>query len=82
MGASQEDLWRIYRGHYGAMLVSLSLYREGIQIRHEITVFDTVCKLEGAELPLWAVSDAMAARRQREFDTYGPTLRDLVDAVI
>ena len=82
MGASQEDLKRIYRGHYGAMLVSLSLYHKGIQIRPEITVFDAVCKLEGAELPFWAVSDAMAARRQRELNTYGPTLQRLVGAVI
>ncbi|KAJ5670955.1 hypothetical protein N7507_000082 [Penicillium longicatenatum] len=82
LGASEEDLRRIYRGHYAAMLVSLCLYRKGVRIRPEITVFDAVCKFEGIEQPFWAGSTEMEARRQWELDEYGPELQQLVAAVI
>lgn len=82
LGASDEDLRRVYRGQYAAMLVSLCLYHKGIRIRPEITVFDAVCKFEHTERPFWAVSDVMEARRQRELAEYRPELQRLVDAVI
>ncbi|KAJ5526390.1 hypothetical protein N7494_013040 [Penicillium frequentans] len=82
LGANEEDLRRIYRGHYATMLISLCLYRKGVRIRPEITVFDAVCKLEGIEQPVWAGSTEMEARRQWELDEYGPELQHLVAAVI
>ncbi|KAJ5914956.1 hypothetical protein N7504_003839 [Penicillium tannophilum] len=82
LGANEEDLRRIYRGHYATMLISLCLYRKGVRIRPEITVFDAVCKVEGIEQPVWAGSTEMEARRRWELDEYGPELQHLVAAVI
>jgi hypothetical protein len=82
LGASREDLRRIYRGHYAAMLISLSGYRRGIRMRPELAVFDAVCKLESAPLPFWASSYGMNARRERELDAYGPSLERLIDSAI
>jgi hypothetical protein len=82
LGASQEDLRRIYRGHYAAMLISLSLYHKGIRMRPEITVFDAVCKVENAPLPFWAISNEMKARREGELSAYGPSLQHLIGAVV
>ncbi|KAH0536654.1 hypothetical protein FGG08_006480 [Glutinoglossum americanum] len=82
LGASQEDLQRIYRGHYAAMLISLSGYRKGTRVRPELTVFDAVCRLENAPLPSWASSDGMNARREGELDAYGPSLEHLIDSII
>jgi hypothetical protein len=82
LGASADELHRLYRGHYAAMLVSLSLFRGGIYIRPELTVFDAVCRLEGVGLPAWALSSDMVARRRGEQEAYGLGLQRLVDAVI
>ncbi|KAJ5930337.1 hypothetical protein N7466_005830 [Penicillium verhagenii] len=82
LGASDEDLRRLYRGQYAVMLASLCLYRKGTWIRPEITVFDAVCKFEGVEQPTWAASPEIEVRRQRELDEHGPELRRIVDAVI
>jgi hypothetical protein len=81
-GASSTDLERLYRGHYATMLVSLSAYRVGCQIRPELTVFDAICAAEGVATPLWASSDDMLIRRQRELLEYGPALLALVNAII
>lgn len=82
LGANEEELRRLYRGHYAAMLISLCLYRKGVRIRPEVTVFDAVCKFEGIEQPVWAGSTEMEARRRWELEEYGPELQHLVAAVI
>lgn len=82
LGASEEELGRIYRGHYAAMLISLSLVHKDVQIRPEITVFDAVCNFENATIPVWALSDSMNARRNAELAEYGPSLQRLIHALI
>ncbi|KAH7151007.1 hypothetical protein DER46DRAFT_638731 [Fusarium sp. MPI-SDFR-AT-0072] len=67
-GASQEDLFRLYRGHYAAMLISLSLSARHRAIRPELVVFDAVCRLDDVPIPKWATSEVMESRRQAELE--------------
>jgi hypothetical protein len=80
--ASQEDLSRLYRGHYAAMLISLSLSARHSAIRPELVVFDAVCRLDHVPVPKWATSDVMESRRQAELEAYGPTVLRLISAII
>ncbi|PNP85356.1 hypothetical protein FNYG_01185 [Fusarium nygamai] len=81
-GASPEDLSRRYRGHYAAMLISLSLSARHSAIRPELVVFDAVCRLDDVPVPKWATSDVMEARRQAELVAYGPSILKLISAII
>ncbi|KAF8421365.1 hypothetical protein EV426DRAFT_608894 [Tirmania nivea] len=66
LGATAEELARLYRGHYAAMLVSLNRYQGGQGLRPEMLVFDVMCRREGAEIPGWAMGEEMVERRRRE----------------
>jgi len=66
LGATEEELSRIYRGHYAAKLVSLNRYQGGQGLRPEMLVFDAMCRREGVEIPEWAMGEEMAERRRRE----------------
>ncbi|KAG6979708.1 hypothetical protein FOFC_17739 [Fusarium oxysporum] len=81
-GASQEDLFRLYRGHYAAMLLSLSLSARHSAIRPELVVFDAVCRLDDVPIPKWATSDVMESRRQAELEVYGPSVLKSIGAII
>lgn len=82
LGASPEDLELLYRGHYAAMLVSISAHRIGVKIRPEMLVYHAVCKSEGVTLGAWATSADMEERRQRELQALGRRVTNLVDAVV
>ena len=79
--ASEEDLARPYRGHYAAMLVSLSLHKKGIRLRPEILVFDALCRLEGVDRPSWATSAELQLRRAEE-QRISPAVDESIEAVI
>ncbi|KAI7758950.1 hypothetical protein LZL87_009945 [Fusarium oxysporum] len=81
-GASQEDLFRLYRGHYAAMLISLSLSARHRAIRLELVVFDAVCRLDDVPIPKWATSEVMESRRQAELEVYGPSVLKSISAII
>lgn len=81
-GANQEDLVRLYRGHYAAMLISLSLVHRRASVRPEVTVFDAVCKLDNVKVPDWAYSGQIEGRRQAERHEYGASLQNLISAII
>ena len=66
LGATEEELNRLYRGHYAAMLVSANRYQGGQGLRPEMLVFDAMCRREGAEIPGWAMGEEMVDRRRRE----------------
>ena len=82
LGAGPEDLDRLYRGHYAAMLVSLSAHRIGVRVRPEILVYEAVCRSEGVAPGPWAMSRGIQSRRQMEVDLLGPRVFHLVDAVV
>lgn len=83
LGATPEELGRLYRGQYAAMLISLSLFHPGVRIRPELSVFEAVCKLEGKNLPSWLSSDIrLQAQKDEEAHVYGPSLCPLIDAII
>jgi hypothetical protein len=81
-GAGAQDLDRLYRGHYAAMLVSLSFASQRPNIRPELAVFEAVCMLESVMVPDWLSSPAMEARREAETQAYGPSLQRIIHALI
>jgi hypothetical protein len=81
-GASVPHLDMMYRGHYVAMLISLSFASQRPSIRPELTVFEAVCELENVLVPDWAFAPAMEARREAEIQAYGPSLQRVVQALI
>ena len=81
-GASLRDLARLYRGHYAAMLVSLSLHRHGLRLRPELLVHDALCASEGVEKPAWAREPWASQRKAEELTECGSCGRALVDAII
>ncbi|KAI3316628.1 hypothetical protein HD806DRAFT_423418 [Xylariaceae sp. AK1471] len=81
-GASSPDLDRLYRGHYAAMLISLSFASQQPSMRPELTVFEAVCELENVSVPDWASSPAMEARREAEIQAYSPSLQRIIQALI
>ncbi|KAJ3506680.1 hypothetical protein NLJ89_g6741 [Agrocybe chaxingu] len=82
LGARVEELGLLYRGHYAAMLVSLSAHRVGVRIRPEMLVYDAVCKSVRANAGAWASSADMEERRQRELEALGPRVMNLVAAIV
>lgn len=83
LGASLEDLSRLYRGHYATMLVSLSVHKSGIHVRPELAVFRALCKLETGEVfPQWLSSDSLRARQREEDALIGQRGQALVEAII
>lgn len=66
LGATEEELNRLYRGHYGAMLVSLNRYQGGQELRPEMLVFDAMCRREGVEIPEWAMGEEIVERKRKE----------------
>ena len=83
LGASGEDLLRLYRGQYVAMLVSLSEHKAGIRIRPELTVFKAMCGVEGVrESPAWLRDMSMAEREAQEATMLGARGMALVQAAV
>jgi hypothetical protein len=83
LGATLEDLSRLYRGQYAAMLVSLSVHRPGIRIRPELTVFAALRRLEGvSDVPQWLSSNVLQERQIQEDALLGQRGQMLVQAVI
>jgi len=82
LGATTEDLARLYRGHYAAMLVSLSAHRKGIQTRPEVLVYDALCRLEGVDISPWAATPLIANRRRLELAQLGLAGERLIAAII
>ena len=81
-GASLQDLARLYRGHYAAMLVSLSLHRLGLRLRPELLVYDALCASEGVEKSAWAREVWATQRRAEELEQSGSRVMALVDAIV
>ena len=81
-GASIQDLARLYRGHYAAMLVSLSLHRHGLRLRPELLVHDALCASEGVEKPAWARETWAIQSKGEELTQFGSCVRALVDAIV
>ena len=81
-GASVQDLARLYRGHYAAMLVSLSLHRHGLRLRPELLIHDALCASEGVEKPAWAREPWAIQSKAEELTQYGSCIRALVDAIV
>lgn len=81
-GASLQDLARLYRGHYAAMLVSLSLHRYGLRLRPELLVHDALCASEGVEKPAWACEPWAIQSKEEELTQCGSCVRALVDAIV
>ena len=81
-GASVQDLARLYRGHYAAMLVSLSLHRHGLRLRPELLVHDVLCASEGVEKPAWAREPWAIQSKAEELTQCGSCVRALVDAIV
>jgi hypothetical protein len=82
MGASEDELDRLYRGHYAAMLVSLSVHRIGRRTRPELMVFHRMCQKEEVNIPAWALQQEMVDRKVREKLNAGGDIDALVEAVI
>jgi hypothetical protein len=83
LGATLQDLSRLYRGHYAVKLVSLSVHRLGIRIRPELAVFRALCRLEGVEdLPQWLSKDVLQERLRQEDTLLGQRGQLLVQAII
>ena len=81
-GASPADLTRLYRGQYAAMLVSLSLHRQGRRKRPEILVYDAVCDLYHEQRSPWSIKPDISLRRAEELKQYRQSVKSLVQAVI
>ena len=81
-GASVQDLARLYRGHYAAMLVSLSLHRHGLRLRPELLVHDALCASEGVEKPAWAREPWAIRSKAEELTQCGSRVRALIDAIV
>ncbi|KAL9104852.1 MAG: hypothetical protein Q9163_000238 [Psora crenata] len=69
-GASIEDLARLYRGHYAAMLISLSLHRQGLRLRPELLVLNALCGLENTVPPAWSLAPWAIQRAAQEENLY------------
>jgi hypothetical protein len=82
MGATREELARLYKGHYAVMLVSLSIHRKGDRIRPELSVFEAVCRMDRVPLPAWLATDAMRERKRQEDIVLGQHGRRLIEAII
>lgn len=82
LGARAEDLQRLYRGQYAAMLISLALFHSGVSIRPELAVFEAVCKFEGASIPPWLSAEELKERKEEEVRSYGSPLRRMIEAII
>lgn len=83
MGATSEELSRLYRGQYAAMLVSLSLHRPGSRIRPELLVYRALHTSEGlSESPAWLEHARIRARLRSEELAIGDRGLRLVGAVI
>lgn len=83
LGASADELSRLYRGHYVAMLVSLSEHKPGIRIRPELTVFKALSAHEGLrDPPSWMSDPLMMERASEEARTLGSRGMRLVEAAI
>lgn len=81
-GASVQDLARLYRGHYAAMLVSLSLHRQGLRLRPELLVHDALCASERVEKPAWTREPWAIQGKAEELTQCGSCVRALVDAIV
>lgn len=82
LGATGEELPRLYRGHHAAMLTSLSLHRLGIRIRPELTVFKVICRLEGVTEPQWLSDPSIVAVTEQESFVLGEKGALLVEALV
>lgn len=83
LGADADDISRLYRGQYIAMLVGLSEHRPGITIRPEITVYKAMCTLEGVrESSPWLSDPFIAERELIELDILGERGLRLVYAAV
>jgi hypothetical protein len=83
LGATDDELSRMYRGQYAAMLVSLSEHQIGVRFRPEIMVFRAICEREGVkELPKWLTDPWMIERVQSEEAALGVRSRRLMEAVV
>lgn len=81
-GASSEDLARLYRGQYVAMLISLSLHRPGLRLRPEILAYDAVCALDQANISQWSRGTGLSERRAEELEIYGTGIKEMLRAII
>jgi len=83
LGASGEDLNRLYKGQYAAMLVSLGTHERGIRLRPELLVYDALCQLEGVEIrDRWVSATAIIDRRVQELAHLGSKGQRLILAII
>lgn len=83
LGASGEDLARLYKGQYAIMLVSLSTHKRGIRLRPELLVYDALCQLEDVEnRSRWVSATAIIDRRGQELAQLGKTGQRLISAII
>lgn len=83
LGASGEDLARLYKGQYAVMLVSLSTHKRGIRLRPELLVYDALCQLEDVEnKSRWVSATAIIDRRGQELAQLGKTGQRLISAII
>ena len=81
-GASHEDLARLYRGQYAAMLVSLSLHRQGLRLRPELLIYDALCSSEHVERPAWSLAPWATRRIAEELELCGSNVTALAQAII
>ena len=83
LGASREDLARLYKGQYAVMLVSLSTHKRGIRLRPELLIYDAICPLEDVEnRSRWVSATAIIDRRGQELAQLGETGQRLISAII
>ncbi|OCK95660.1 uncharacterized protein K441DRAFT_71037 [Cenococcum geophilum 1.58] len=83
LGASGEDLARLYKGQYAIMLVSLSTHKRGIRLRPELLVYDALCQLEDVgNKSRWVSATAIIDRRGQELAQLGKTGQRLISAII
>jgi hypothetical protein len=83
LGASREDLARLYKGQYATMLVSLSTHKRGIRLRPELLVYDALCRVEDVgNRSRWVSATAIVNRRGQELAQLGETGQRLISAII
>lgn len=81
-GTSSAGLTRLCQGQYSAMLVSLSLHRQGLRKRPEILIYDAMCDLDHEERSPWSLKSNISLHRAEEHELYGQSVQSLVQSVI
>ncbi|KAJ9500778.1 hypothetical protein H2202_003994 [Exophiala xenobiotica] len=83
LGASVDELSRLYRGQYVAMLISLSEHKAGVRTRPELTVFRALCAADGImKTPTWLNEASMRNRLSEEERDLGARGSLLIEAAV